>query len=197
MRIEPDEFLALDLEAHDLLRGFPLHDVSRVDLSGGGPGRTILDVRPLLSMERAASSSPALRALFSLRFAMGRVFGWDEEAGASRASERLVDRLRDDQRARSLVPPETKEGPFEVVYVFPNEAVAEIRNATVRAVSCMALVPHGEGYRFYWGIYVAPVSWITPYYMALIEPFRRFVVYPTILRRLRREWDSLTDSRSR
>jgi hypothetical protein len=27
-----------------------------------------------------------------------------------------------------------------------------------------------------------------PIYMALIEPFRRFIVYPALLRRLRRAW---------
>jgi hypothetical protein len=40
----------------------------------------------------------------------------------------------------------------------------------------------------YWAVYVKPVSWLTPVYMAVIEPFRRFVVYPAILRQIRRAW---------
>ena len=38
------------------------------------------------------------------------------------------------------------------------------------------------------GIYVKSTSWLTPIYMALIEPFRRFLVYPAMFARLRRAW---------
>jgi hypothetical protein len=36
---------------------------------------------------------------------------------------------------------------------------------------------------------VKPVSALTPLYMAIIEPFRRFIVYPSILRRIRDAWE--------
>jgi hypothetical protein len=52
----------------------------------------------------------------------------------------------------------------------------------------MALCCTASGYRLYWAIYVRNVSRFTPVYMTLIEPFRRFVVYPSILRRLRGAW---------
>jgi hypothetical protein len=66
--------------------------------------------------------------------------------------------------------------------------VAEIINATVHAFLCAALVPTEGGYRLYWGVYVKPVSRWTSTYMALIAPFRRYIVYPSILGGLRREW---------
>ena len=44
-------------------------------------------------------------------------------------------------------------------------------------------------YRLYGGVYVQPVSRLTPLYMALIDPFRRFIVYPAVLRRIRRAWE--------
>jgi hypothetical protein len=50
-----------------------------------------------------------------------------------------------------------------------------------------ALVPMASGYRFYIAVYVRPVSWITRPYLLLIEPFRR-ILYPAILRRVRRGW---------
>jgi hypothetical protein len=52
----------------------------------------------------------------------------------------------------------------------------------------MVLCPRPGGYRLYWGVYVKKTSWLTPLYMALIEPFRRFVVYPTLFRQIRRAW---------
>ena len=41
---------------------------------------------------------------------------------------------------------------------------------------------------FYWAVYVRPVSWLTRPYLIAIEPFRRFIVYPALLRRIRRAW---------
>jgi hypothetical protein len=37
-------------------------------------------------------------------------------------------------------------------------------------------------------VYVLPLSWLTPFYMALIEPFRRYIVYPSLFRSLVRAW---------
>jgi len=56
------------------------------------------------------------------------------------------------------------------------------------AFSCMALRTQPGGYRLYWAIYVESVSTFTPSYMTLIEPFRRFVVYPAMLREIRASW---------
>jgi hypothetical protein len=44
MRVPRVQFRGLDLEVHAILSDVPLHDVSLVDLPGGGAGRTISDV---------------------------------------------------------------------------------------------------------------------------------------------------------
>ena len=59
----------------------------------------------------------------------------------------------------------------------------------MHALFAIALTETFVGYRLYWGVYVEPVSRLTPLYMALIDPFRRFVVYPAVLRRIRRAWE--------
>jgi hypothetical protein len=75
------------------------------------------------------------------------------------------------------------------LYVLDRESLMEIRNATVHAFLSSVLVETPSGYRLYWAVYVKPVSRLTPLYMALIEPFRRFIVYPAIFRRIRRGWE--------
>ena len=183
MRAAPAEFLALDLEAHALLRDTPLRDVSIVDLPGGGSGRTITDARRLLSKGRQQYPLH-VRALGGLRRFLGQIFGWDGE----NPEPSYASRLSDDQRARSLSPSGSVDGPLRLVYEFPNESVSEARNATVHAFVCMTLQPRATGYRFYFAVYVANVSPLTPVYMALIEPFRRFLVYPAMLGNLRAAW---------
>jgi hypothetical protein len=186
MRIAAAEFLALDLEVHALLAGVPLHDVSAIDLPDGGDARTIADVLERFDFVRGEPPR-AVRALVGLRRALGRAFGWDGEPTPG-SEPSCAARLTADQRRRSLVAPGARSGPLRLVYQFPNEALGEVRNATVHAWSCMALRAQAGGYRFYWAIYVASVSAFTPIYMTAIEPFRRFVVYPAMLRALRASW---------
>ena len=67
------EYRSLDLRAHEILRGVPLHDVWRVELAGGAPGLTLADVRPLLAFERLMTVNPIVRGLFVLRGLLGRL----------------------------------------------------------------------------------------------------------------------------
>lgn len=187
-RLDAAEWNRLALRAHALLAEVPLHDVWAVDLAGGGPGRTVEDVRALLSVDAIAAANPAVRALFALRSALGRVFGWDREP-ADAAAESFVHRLSTEERARSRVPPGTPDGPFRVLFVGDDEAISEIRNPTVHAFSVLALAEQGAGYRLCWGIYVLPVGRITKWYMRLIDPFRHWVVYPALMRHLRGAWE--------
>ena len=68
------------------------------------------------------------------------------------------------------------------------EAISEIQNSTVHAFSVFALVERTSGYRLYWSIYVQPVGRITSWYMRLIDPFRRGIIYPAVLRHIRAAW---------
>jgi hypothetical protein len=194
MRIPAEEFRTLDLEVHSFLAGVALRDVSAIDLPGGGPDRSISDVRALLFRDDALTATVPVRILFSLRLQLGRLFGWDRTAH-EHAGDSYVEKLSDEQRSRSLADPGISDGAFRLVYLFPREVLGEVRNATVHAFSCMAIQRTASGYRFYWAIYVKNISRFTPVYMALIEPFRRFVVYPAILRRLRDSWVATYPSR--
>lgn len=187
MRVTPEEYQRIDLRAHSLLESVPLHDVWAVDLVGGSRQRTMVELRALLSATSLAKTNLAVRFLFGLRRFLGRIFAWDHEApGLSRES--FVHRLSAAERAGSLVVPGTADGPFRVLYVSPHEAISEIQNATVHAFSVFALRETTSGHRFYWGIYVQPVGRITRWYMRLIDPFRRAIIYPAVLRRIQAAW---------
>ncbi len=182
MRVPPDEYLRLNLRAHDVLRDVPLYDVSIVDLPGGGEGRRVADVRAL---EASAAPSFVATTLYGLRIALGRAFRWDR--GPLRPKNSLLSRLSERDRRESEISPGTPAGSFLVLYQFSGESLSEIENATVHGWICTALVRTPNGYRLYWAIYVLPVSWLTRPYLAAIEPFRR-ILYPALLRRIRRAW---------
>jgi Protein of unknown function (DUF2867) len=48
---------------------------------------------------------------------------------------------------------------------------------------------HRAAYRFCFAIYVCRVGRLTPVYMALIDPFRKLVVDPSLLRSVRATWN--------
>ena len=191
MRIDPEEYRRVPLRAHALLEDVPLHDVWALELAGGPPDVSILDCRSLITMERFTEANPIVRFLFALRGWMGRVFGWDEEPAAPRSEpdpRSYQQRLSDADRAATLIPPGTSEGPFRTLFVSDRESISEIRNPTVHAFLVYALLPTDAGHRLYWAVYVKPVGRITAFYMALIDPFRRFFIYPAILKRIRVLW---------
>src|SRR5262245_34491045 len=126
MRVPPAEYLGLPLRAHELLRAVRLLDVSAVDLPGGGPGRRLADIRAL---DAASRPSRVAGALLGFRFFLGRLFGWDRRP--LRPEDSLLPRLSEEDRRDSEVSPGTRVGPFLLLYQFADEALAEIRNATV------------------------------------------------------------------
>jgi uncharacterized protein DUF2867 len=183
MRVSPAEYLSLKLRAHELLRGVPLYDVTVVDLPGGGAGRTVADIRAL---DSTAAPSYIAKLFYRTRRFLGRVFGWDRAPMGPEDS--LLSKLSERDRRDSEMTPGTPDGAFLILYQFSGEALSETLNATVHGWICLALAPTATGYRLYLAVYVLPVSWITRPYLIAIEPFRRFMLYPAMLRRIRRAW---------
>jgi len=158
-----------------------------IDLLGTRSGITLNEFL------RTASSclltpSPVVRALLNVRLLVGRLLSWDRQPAAT-AWESFTTRMTTADRSRSLVPPGTREGLFRVVYRFENEQLLELINRTAHAAALSALIETTSGYRFYFGVYVRSVSRFTPIYMALIDPFRKLVVYPSLLRTIRAKWN--------
>jgi Protein of unknown function (DUF2867) len=188
MRVPREQCRRLSLAVHGLVRDVPLHDVTAVDLPGGGARRTIADVRALLARDNVRAAHPLVRGLFALRTLLGRLYGWDA-ARYTHPETSFIHRLSRDITRRSALPPGAPDGPFRILYVLEREALAEVRNATVHAFLASVLTETPCGSRLYWAVYVHPVSRLTPLSMALIEPFRRYIVYPASFRRIRRAWE--------
>ena len=105
-------------------------------------------------------------------------------------SESLAKQLTGEDRARSLAPAGAPDGLFRIVYRFENEQLSELLNRTAHAGALSALVELSAGYRFYFAVYVREVSRFTPIYMAAIDPFRKSIVYPALLRKIAEQWNT-------
>lgn len=189
-QIPESEFRSLDLQAHSVLTDIPLHDAWVVHLPGGGDGRSLQDVREIALGHAPADVSTIVAGLIGIRMAIGGALNLDSRSysiPASSYSHLLA-------ATGSMLPPamgEAQRGLFRPVYMLENEALIEMSNRTGLAYIAAALRPAEQGgYRLYWGIYVKETSWLTPLYMALIDPFRRHVIYPAALSDIARTWRS-------
>ena len=194
-QISPEEFYALPLRVHTFLADIPLHDVWAVDLPAYSEGVTLCEFLRRSGENRSDRGNATIsrfplvaRALFGLRFFLGRIFGLETEPKDGPAVS-FGNRLTAEDRARSIVEPGTPEGLFRIVYRFENEQLVEIQNRTVHAAALSALAEKADGYRFYFAVYVRPQTWVTPLYMGLIDPFRRWIIYPALLKKICADWD--------
>jgi hypothetical protein len=203
-QISTHEFERLPLRVHDFLAGVTLHDVWVIDLPRTRSGITLDEFLGTASARSQAgcdccesdrsrkgsllTRSPVVRTLLNIRFFVGRLLGWDREP-ASTAWETFTTRLTTADRSKSLTPAGTREGLFRVVYHFENEQLLELINRTAHAAALSALVETANAYRFYFGVYVQNVGRFTPVYMALVDPFRKVIVYPSLLRSVRASWN--------
>lgn len=185
-RTDPTNFKALPLETFQLIHGFDLHDVWRVELEGA-TRCTLPDLRARLAQPGLPKPNAAVRALFGVRSMLGRLFRLDANSDRD-ASRRVIADIPERLTNTSLVPPGTREGPFTTLYVLSGEGAYEIVNATVHAILVVALLPTESGHRFFWATYLKPVGRITSFYMRLIDPFRRAIVYPGLESWMKRAW---------
>ncbi len=186
-QVSTQEFERLPLRVHSFLAGVPLHDVWSIDLPRWSEGVTLDDFLRT-GGNCLCTPSSFVRILLAIRFFVGRFFGWDHEP-AGTACNTFTTRLTDTDHSRSLAAAGTRDGFFRVVYRFENEQLLELINRTVHAAALSTLVETPTTYRFYLGVYVRSVSRFTPFYMTLVDPFRKLIVYPSLLHNVRARWN--------
>lgn len=183
---------------------FIVEDVWALPVNGGAEDFQAL-VELMVSSDPANAESPPTRLLWQVRdrlgsrFGLGRIStaidgGWDDAAGKlpipgtneTSLTGRLPDDLRNtagDLAFRSL--------PFTPLYRTDAEFAAELSNRTVHGVMHLAWVDQGEGrFQGQMAVYVKPRGLIGKEYMALIAPFRHWIVYPALMRQIERAWNA-------
>lgn len=201
MKIPNAEHECRPWRIHDLVPDFVLEDVWALPVQGGPEDfQDLLDLAG--SFDPSQIESRPTRFLWSLRDRLGAWFGLGEistsvdgqDAGhlpiPGAAETSLRDRLPADLRG-SVSDFSFGELPFVPIYRTDREAAAEISNKTVHGIAHLAWVERGEGrYEGWMAVYVKPRGAFGRAYMALIKPFRYWVVYPAFMRQMERMWNA-------
>lgn len=175
---------------HELTPDFEVEDLWALP-TPGGPDDFPQLVEGALSMDPAGGSRVSA-ALFAVRWKLGELLGWDDDAaGLDARVPTLRDRLPQD--LRDLPPgPEFEALPFSSLYLLGDEFAAEIANRTMHGVLHLGWVrdESGPGYHGQMAVLVKRNGVLGAAYMAAIAPFRHHLVYPQLLRAIGRQWRS-------
>jgi Protein of unknown function (DUF2867) len=196
MRLARSEHTSRPWRIHEIAPDFKVEDVWALPTPGGQ------DELPRLVSATMSNSFPEgaplpVRALWELRWKIGRVLGWDgPDTGIGARVASLRDRLPADLRAAPTGPDFT-DVPMTSVYLLQDEWAAELANRTVHSIMHVGWVPDGTGgYRGQMAVLTKPNGWFGTAYMAAIRPFRHLLVYPALMRWIERAWDAEVSSQA-
>jgi hypothetical protein len=184
MRLPDTEHTTRPWKIADIAPDFRLEDVWALPTPGTAEDFPLL-VEQFTKFNPVSHSPAVVRALFAIRFAIGRILGWDSPR-QTEAAPTLRDRVPADLRDR---PAAAAPAPFSTLYQTDDEWAAEIANRTMHGVLHLGWVrtPSG-GYRGQMAVLVKPNGLLGAAYMTAIAPFRYLIVYPAMLRTLGRQW---------
>jgi hypothetical protein len=170
---------------HEIAKDFRVLDVWALP-TPGGPDDFPLLVRLMTTFDPAETSA-VVRALFAVRWTLGRLFGLDsKETGLGTRVRSLRDRLPSDL---ADPPVDFDANLFTPLYVTHDEVALEIANQTVHGIMHVGWVPDGTGgHRGQMAILVKPNGVLGAAYLAAIAPFRHAIVYPLMMRDIGRAW---------
>jgi Protein of unknown function (DUF2867) len=188
----------------EITSDFTLEDVWALPVRGGAEDfPTLLEL--MAAGDPANADSLAARALWRFRDRLGR---WLDLGGISApvdsdrsdAAGRLTIPGTDETSLTGRLPDDLRDTatdldfaslPFEPLYRTDVEFAAEVSNKTVHGVMHLAWVDQGGGrYQGQMAVYVKPRGVFGKGYMALIKPFRHWIVYPALMRQTERTWNA-------
>jgi hypothetical protein len=201
MRLSASEHESRPWRIREIAPDFTLEDVWALPVHGRAEDFQAL-VELALSSDPAHADSLPTRVLWNVRdrlgswFDLGRISA-PAEPGRDGASKLAIPGSDETSLAGRL--PEDLRGtasnlrfdslPFVPLYCTSDEFAAELSNQTVHGVMHLAWVEQGDGrYQGQMAVYVKPRGLLGEGYMALIKPFRYWIVYPALMRQFERMW---------
>lgn len=198
MRLDIKQHRTHPWKVHGLMGDFTLDEVRAYPITADPAAGE--DFAMFCSMMERGDASPggAAGLLIALRERLGHWFGWDSSSkalpipGCSETS--LRSRLPEVQP--NSPPNKADSFGFKLVYETEAERLMEISNTTVHAALHVGWVEHDDGTAgAEMAVYWKPRGWFGRLYMAVITPFRFFVVYPALMRQVGAEWEKTREMR--
>ena len=198
MRISAQEHKKHQWEVHQLLADFRIEDVWRLPIIMESEQSLALVREQFSKTTKNIETKGPASWLFRLRLFVGHLFNWDKKISHT---ELIAGSIRERYAQKNGVVydqlPDPGNGHFTPVYNLVQESLSEIDNATVHAAIHLGRVPiQNNRFKVQMTIYVKPKRIFGQLYMLLIKPFRLFIVYPFLMKSIKKEWELYVKSTS-
>ncbi len=136
--------------------------------------------------------------LFTVRYWLGKVLPLDKNINTlsipgcreTSIKSRLTEQDNAVSKAGKAIKFHNSDLEFCPVYLYENESLHELSNDTVHALIHFGWIKKKDnGYTATMAIYVKPRGVYGRVYLKLIEPFRHHIVYPTMMKMIKKQWE--------
>ena len=193
IKIDPSLHLAHPLRVHSLLSDFILEDVWRIPVELESQHSLSLVMDHFEKSNDQLLNKGVAGFLFRFRLLIGKLLKWDEKDERDHLVPGTIRfRFAKEEKLTFTDLPAPGEGNFVPVYKLDDEFLSEIENKTVHAAVHFSRVSYpGHSWTVHMAVYVKPKGVPGRIYMALIKPFRLWIVYPAMMNAIKKRWDNI------
>ncbi|WP_420318649.1 DUF2867 domain-containing protein [Ekhidna sp.] len=189
IKIDKKHHLEQPWRVHTLLPDFDIEDVWLVPITLTKEHSLDLFLSQFRASNERLTEMGLAGFLFRLRLFLGKVFKWDEKEPVDHLIPGSIrERYAESENLKfeDLIDPGTDD--FIPVFQLQNEYLSEIENKTVHAALHLGRVKKGGDFGIQMAVYVKPKGTFGRLYMKLIQPFRHWIVYPALMKSVKRRW---------
>ena len=134
--------------------------------------------------------------LFKIRFLIGKIFHFDKNINTlpipdckeTSIKQRITNQDLKQDKGGKRIKSKNIGLDFPSVYLFEQESLHELSNDTVHGLVHLGWIKVDNYYTATLAIYTKPRGKMGKIYLKLIEPFRHYIVYPAIMKSIKKEW---------
>ena len=198
MKVVKQEHIKYPWKVHNLLKDFKVEDIwlLPIDLDEDHNLNDVLG--QLIETKKKISGAGLVGKLYDLRLYLGNIFNWDNKKVSTK--QNIVGEIRERYAKAENVNledlPQNKIDDFIPVYYLQNESLLELENNIVHAAIHLGKIQRTKNkYLVNMTVYVKPKGVFGSLYMLAIKPFRLLIVYPTLMKVLKIQWDNFIQNK--
>ncbi len=200
MMINKETHLARSWKVNEIANDFILWDVWEIPIVANNSRTENFQSFYGIAFEtfkKMQTKTTLVGILFTLRFWISKIFPLDRNINTlqiqccneTTVKIRLSSQDLEKSKAGKAIRVNNIDLEFRPVYLFEDESMHELSNDTVHGLIHVGWIKKNDNYyTATLAIYVIPRGIYGKIYLKLIEPFRRHIVYPVIMKAIKEQW---------
>ncbi len=200
MMINKESHIARSWKVNEIANDFILWDVWEIPIAANNSKTENFQSFYGITLEtfkKIQSKTTLVSILFTLRFWIDKIFPLDRNINTlpvpgckeTSVKTRLNSEDLKKSKAGKAIKGDDTGLEFLPVYLFEDESLHELSNDTVHGLIHVGWIKKNDNkYTATLAIYVIPRGIYGKVYLKLIEPFRRHIVYPGMMKAIKEQW---------